>query len=782
MNLIAQDTAQALPLTAWLEVLSAVFPPRGVVVVGAGTGQGPWVQWLRSRRVRQVCLVEGDETQYWHLQRHVPEGCEWSLRRDVVAAQPGPTVFYRASNAVESGLIEPQRLRPLWPNLAQDAALEVEAPITLEALLADAGEQTNWLVLDCLPAAPLLEGAAARVSQLDVIAARVAASAQAGVDADALHPTVDAQLKSAGFVCVHTRAERHPALAHALYVRDPAALQAQWAQAHAQAAQRLSQVEALNRAMQATQQALEEARAEHAQQLQQAQQKAQERERQWQHDMENLRAAAAVAEQARAELQTQLEGLHFRLVQSERALSSAQQSLHEAQRNSLAAAEDCKRNQEVLEAQIVALNHQIEKLKKDAQPFAGIFALTGRVNHLPVVLAMNTSHPDWLRVEGDDVEYAAENGKPLYVLSKDDGDFNVASKKPQLLIEPEVEYIYSGRVVHRGDTPPQAWIFQYDHEKRIAAHSLGVDEAGYFRLNFKTLPASRSVVVGLRLAGLGRIHGASSYLHLFEKADASSIQKLEARLRDLEGRQQREIANAVLQIESFIRLQHYLGPDILVPEMHHWPVSPDFGLLLVELIESNDYDAVVEFGSGTSTLLLAKAIERVAHRHRRGSAPLLSFEHLEVYQQKTQGLLDKAGLAQYARVELTPLSDWHRRDGRAFAYYSCDAALDALRQLLPTADGLVMVVVDGPPAATGPMARYPALPQILNSFGPSFRFHFLMDDYLRTDEQEIIKAWEMELAEKGLKFKRTELHQLEKKACLLEVWSADEKNETKGSK
>ena len=211
--------ADVLPLTAWLDVLSAALPPAGVLLVGAGAGKGAWVQWLQSRGVASgatpVHLVEGDERQYRYLQK-IGVGC--TLWRDVVAPSGGSATFHRTSNPAESGLLPPQSLQQLWPHLGVEQTVGIEDAMTLDALQAEAGGSINWLVLDCLPAAALLQGGERLLTQLDVALVRVANTLPTDLAAD--QQAVDQLLHAVGLRCVHTQAERHPGLAHALYIRD----------------------------------------------------------------------------------------------------------------------------------------------------------------------------------------------------------------------------------------------------------------------------------------------------------------------------------------------------------------------------------------------------------------------------------------------------------------------------------------------------------------------------------------------------------------------------------
>lgn len=210
-----------LAMTAWLDVLRAALPPGGVLLVGAGTGEGAWVRWLRDRGVASgtlpVYLVEGDERQYRHL-HSIGDGC--ILWRDVVAPRAGAATFHLASNPAESGLLPAQSLQKLWPHLGTERAVAIEDATTLDGLHTEAAGRINWLVLDCLPAAALLQGGANLLPQLDVALVRVAGDLPPELLAD--QHAVDQLLQAAGLRRIHSQVERHPGLAHALYVRDAA--------------------------------------------------------------------------------------------------------------------------------------------------------------------------------------------------------------------------------------------------------------------------------------------------------------------------------------------------------------------------------------------------------------------------------------------------------------------------------------------------------------------------------------------------------------------------------
>ena len=208
-------------------------------------------------------------------------------------------------------------------------------------------------------------------------------------------------------------------------------------------------------------------------------------------------------------------------------------------------------------------------------------------------------------------------------------------------------------------------------------------------------------------------------------------------------------------------------------ERHSWPISPDFALYLIELLELNDYDLIVEFGSGISTSIIGKTLAKMAAK-RSGKPPVdfVSFDHLEKYYQQTLTQLEHAGLAKAVQLNLAPLQDWLAPNGNTYSYYACQPTLAAVAQKHP-ADGLrLLVIVDGPPAATGKHARYPAGPLILQHFAGA-HIDLLLDDYIRDDEKEIAKLWQNDIAAAQLAHTSAE-RKLEKDSCLITISPAKE--------
>lgn len=231
----------------------------------------------------------------------------------------------------------------------------------------------------------------------------------------------------------------------------------------------------------------------------------------------------------------------------------------------------------------------------------------------------------------------------------------------------------------------------------------------------------------------------------------------------------KEISNSTKQIQAFLGLQNYFIsgqlPD-MNPQSHGWPISPDFALYLIELIELRNYGLYLEFGSGVSTVAMAKALTKKAQKSQNKSiTKLISFDHLKEFYQQTRDHLHQAGLTQVVDLHHTPLKEYIASNGKAYPYYDCIEILSETAQFQYLQDLRILVIVDGPPGKTGPHARYPALPIVLDIF-KNAQVDFLMDDYSRDEEKEILQLWQRELKLMDYQF-TTQLIDLEKGACLL---------------
>lgn len=232
-----------------------------------------------------------------------------------------------------------------------------------------------------------------------------------------------------------------------------------------------------------------------------------------------------------------------------------------------------------------------------------------------------------------------------------------------------------------------------------------------------------------------------------------------------------EIDKALQQSVAYTGLRDYFASGELptvTPWKRGWPASPDFMLWLIELIDKNDYDLILEFGSGITTLYTAKTLAALARRDaERKLACTVSFDHQEQFAQQTHSLLTHEGLDAFAEVVCAPLHDYTAPSGTVYPYYSCEERLAALSGKYKSASSRILVTVDGPPGATGKHARYPAFPLVMQHFAPA-KIDFLLDDYCRGDETELAGMWQAACAAAGISCTVAE-RSCEKGALLLQV-------------
>lgn len=197
-----------------------------------------------------------------------------------------------------------------------------------------------------------------------------------------------------------------------------------------------------------------------------------------------------------------------------------------------------------------------------------------------------------------------------------------------------------------------------------------------------------------------------------------------ARVQRIADRGVRDLRFAVpREIEATVQLFQGFTPRAPMPSSGEFALNPTDLLELLFLVRSRRPRLVLELGSGTSTIWLAYVLEQTGGR-------LISLDHDPEYANRTRAALQAHGLTAVAEVRDAPLAPVEIGD-RIYPWYDT-AVLEDL-------DGIDLLLVDGPPAATGPDSRYPALPMV----GPRLadRATIVFDDANRKDEQAAIERW-----------------------------------------
>lgn len=175
--------------------------------------------------------------------------------------------------------------------------------------------------------------------------------------------------------------------------------------------------------------------------------------------------------------------------------------------------------------------------------------------------------------------------------------------------------------------------------------------------------------------------------------------------------------------EALLGLYALIQPRLPLPPMRLWVISPDFAVLIVQTIRAYRPQVIVELGSGVSTLICGYCVEA------QGSGRIISFEHEANFADVTRANVRAHGLDGCATVihaPLTPLADQPNR-----RWYDPRMMAD-----LP---GIDLLIVDGPPEGINAMARFPALPSLIDRLNPGALL--LVDDFMRPDEYAMVRQW-----------------------------------------
>ncbi|MBK1816383.1 hypothetical protein JIN84_12220 [Luteolibacter yonseiensis] len=147
---------------------------------------------------------------------------DWETLNRVVTTESVSSRFYQLSNSAESCLLPAAALQKIWPDVCEvpaDRTGSETMEVTMAALIRNRQTPPNWLFIDCLPAALLLQEIHPALHRLDVVMARVVADTSYSVP-NSNKKAVDRCLSAQGFHCVLLEPERHPAFHTAIYVRS----------------------------------------------------------------------------------------------------------------------------------------------------------------------------------------------------------------------------------------------------------------------------------------------------------------------------------------------------------------------------------------------------------------------------------------------------------------------------------------------------------------------------------------------------------------------------------
>jgi hypothetical protein len=268
-------------------------------------------------------------------------------------------------------------------------------------------------------------------------------------------------------------------------------------------------------------------------------------------------------------------------------------------------------------------------------------------------------------------------------------------------------------------------------DERLAAAAASVS-------SLETVVGSVDASVSRQTTGLSELSGLPDRVSAQVSAQMSEVSTAVSaatdRQRELLAPLQSDLARLGGDSSKSLRLR--LGSDVgallalygddgreLLPAPSGWALSPHVLALVLRLVRTRpDLETVVELGSGVSTSWVARELRR------RGSGRLVSFEHDPGYAATTATQLAAAGVQSVVDLRCAPLAEVEL-EGEEYRWYQ---GYDDVPEV-----GLLLV--DGPPAATGVQARYPAGPLLLGRMAMDGLV--VLDDVHRPDEGVIVERW-----------------------------------------
>lgn len=192
---------------------------------------------------------------------------------------------------------------------------------------------------------------------------------------------------------------------------------------------------------------------------------------------------------------------------------------------------------------------------------------------------------------------------------------------------------------------------------------------------------------------------------------------------DVRSISERALHDLFHQFQALHALHAQLALPQGLPPVRGWAASPDFLLVIARHAKASCPEVVVECGSGASTVVLARCMQLSGKGH------VYSLEHDPRFAAATQAHLEQYELLEWATIVEAPLEHQEISGGTGVWYLP--------RTPLP--EHIDMLVIDGPPAETGPIARYPVGPLLFGRMAGGASV--FVDDMIRTDEQEIVRLW-----------------------------------------
>lgn len=167
-----------------------------------------------------------------------------------------------------------------------------------------------------------------------------------------------------------------------------------------------------------------------------------------------------------------------------------------------------------------------------------------------------------------------------------------------------------------------------------------------------------------------------------------------------------------------------------------WSIDTFLGRLLIQYLLERRPKCIVELGSGSSTILIARILKILGE----DGAVHIVVDHEAKYLGLTRDIALLNNVAEGIEFHHCPLVRYESVDKLWY-----DGIVERIG-----GRKIDLLIIDGPPGVLQPLSRYPAIPLLL----PCMSDHctIILDDALRAEEQEIARRWLQECPDFNLTF------------------------------
>jgi len=164
-----------------------------------------------------------------------------------------------------------------------------------------------------------------------------------------------------------------------------------------------------------------------------------------------------------------------------------------------------------------------------------------------------------------------------------------------------------------------------------------------------------------------------------------------------------------------------------------WSISPSTILHVLYDILFNEKKNIIEFGSGSSTLYIAKFLQL----QKLQNVKFYSIESDKVWIEKLENLAKQYGVLDYMHIIYSPISNVDEKLSWKEQTKWYDA--EKIKVDLDINQNYDLLLVDGPWGGISPYARYSVVPFLKNNLSAEVSIY--LDDTFRIEEFEIIQQW-----------------------------------------